>query len=89
MAIGARQGDILRQFLIEAVTLCLIGGIIGLGIGIGGSAAFAKFGDWPILIDMRFVGVAIFGSAMIGVFFGFYPARRASQLNPIDALRFE
>ncbi|MCH8863444.1 MAG: ABC transporter permease, partial [Proteobacteria bacterium] len=89
MSIGAREQDILIQFLIEAVTLCLIGGIIGLVFGVSAAIAFASMGGWPVLIDYRFVILAVLASGMVGIFFGYYPARRASMLNPIDALRFE
>ncbi|TNE62546.1 MAG: FtsX-like permease family protein [Alphaproteobacteria bacterium] len=89
MAVGARERDILVQFLVEATTLCLIGGIIGLIIGSIGAGLFAKLGNWPVLVDPMFVAIGIVGSAGVGLFFGFYPARRASRMNPIDALRFE
>jgi putative ABC transport system permease protein len=89
MAIGARSGDILAQFLIEAVTLSLIGGIIGILMGVGGSLAIAALGGWPTIIEINSVILAFGFSAAVGVFFGFYPARKAAHLDPIEALRYE
>ena len=89
MAVGARGYDILVQFLVEAVTLSLIGGILGIALGLGGSCAIAYFAQWRTLVSVEAVGVAFLFSAAVGVFFGFYPARKASRLNPIDALRYE
>lgn len=89
LAIGARQRDIMIQFLVEAVTLCLLGGVIGLAIGIGGVYFIAASGNLPVMISFNLVAIAIGISAAVGIFFGFYPARRAAKLNPIDALRFE
>ncbi|MBL8957843.1 MAG: ABC transporter permease [Myxococcaceae bacterium] len=88
MAIGARPRDILLQFLVEALTLSMLGGVLGLGLGIGGAAIGAKFG-WPTEIQPEVAMVAIAFSALVGVVFGLYPARKASQLDPIEALRFE
>jgi putative ABC transport system permease protein len=89
MAVGARGYDILVQFLVEAVTLSLIGGILGIALGLSGSYAIAYFAQWRTLVSLEAVGVAFVFSAAVGVFFGFYPARKASRLNPIDALRYE
>ncbi|WP_262690975.1 ABC transporter permease [Kordiimonas aestuarii] len=89
MAVGARGRDILVQFLVEAITLCLVGGMIGLAVGAGCSGLVAHYAGWPVLMDPLYVILALAGSATVGLFFGFYPARRASQLNPIDALRYE
>ena len=89
MAVGARGRDILVQFLVEAVTLSLIGGVLGIVLGLGGSYAIAYFAQWRTLVSLEAVGVAFVFSAAVGVFFGFYPARQASRLNPIDALRYE
>ena len=89
MAVGARRRDILTQFLIEAVTLCLTGGLIGLLIGGGAAIALAIWGSWPIALSPGLVVIALAAAALVGVFFGFYPARRASLMNPIDALRYE
>ncbi len=89
MAVGARRRDILAQFLTEAVALSLIGGLIGILLGIGGSLAFSHFGSWPAVIQPSSVAVAFLVSAAVGIFFGFYPARKASRLDPIEALRRE
>jgi putative ABC transport system permease protein len=89
MAIGARGRDILLQFLIEAVTLSAIGGILGIGSGFGVSKLIAAKTSWPTLVPSEWVLCAFLVSAAVGIFFGFYPARKASQLDPIDALRYE
>ncbi len=96
MAVGARGRDILRQFLIEAVVLSVLGGAIGLMMGIGGSIAIISLinawspgTDWPVVVSIPAAVTAILFSAGVGVFFGFYPARKASRMNPIDALRYE
>lgn len=88
-AVGAHGRDILFQFLMESVVLSLIGGIIGLGLGSLGGYAIAQYGGWPPVITLNSVLLAIGFSAGIGIFFGVYPARRASRLNPIEALRYE
>ncbi len=89
MAVGARGRDILTQFLIESVTLSLIGGSIGVVLGLGGALAVAKLGQWPAVIALKSVVLAFGVSAAVGVFFGFYPARKAAALDPIEALRYE
>jgi putative ABC transport system permease protein len=89
MAVGARGRDILAQFLVEAVTLSLIGGAIGVGAGLLGSYAIAYFAEWRTLLQVDAILVAFGFSAAVGIFFGFYPARKAASLNPIDALRYE
>ncbi|HEV8614383.1 MAG TPA: ABC transporter permease [Methylomirabilota bacterium] len=89
MAVGARGRDILSQFLIEAVTLSLIGGIIGIAIGVGGSGAISYFAEWPTRMDPQAIAMAFGFAAAIGIFFGFYPARKAARLDPIEALRYE
>jgi len=89
MAIGARGRDILLQFLIEAVALSSTGGVLGILAGIGGAKVLTMFKHWPTLISLDSVILAFVFSAAVGVFFGFYPARKASQLDPIDALRYE
>jgi putative ABC transport system permease protein len=89
MAVGARGRDVLLQFLTEAVTLSVIGGVIGIGLGIGISKLLSAKMNWPTLTSPSSIVIAFFFSAAVGIFFGFYPARKASQLDPIDALRYE
>jgi putative ABC transport system permease protein len=89
MAVGARRRDILKQFLIEAVTLCVTGGLIGLLIGGLAALAMSLWGSWPIALSPNLVLIALLSAGFVGVFFGFFPARRASRMNPIDALRYE
>jgi putative ABC transport system permease protein len=89
MAVGARRRDILSQFLIEAVTLCVLGGLIGLLIGGGAALAMSVWGNWPIALSPTLVLIALAAAGLVGVFFGYYPARRAAEMNPIDALRYE
>ena len=89
MAVGARTRDILGQFLVEAVTLSLIGGLIGVALGMGAAAAIASFAGWRVSLSPEAVGLAVAFAFVIGVFFGFYPARKAARLDPVEALRFE
>jgi putative ABC transport system permease protein len=89
MALGARTRDILGQFLVEAVTLSLIGGLIGVALGIAGAMAIAGFAGWRIVLSPTAVALAVAFAFAIGVFFGFYPARKAARLSPVEALRFE
>jgi putative ABC transport system permease protein len=89
MAVGARGRDILGQFLIEAVTLSLIGGVIGIAAGLGGAEALSYFAEWRTLVAPQAIAVAFGFAAAVGVFFGFYPARKAARLDPIEALRYE
>ncbi len=89
MAVGAHGRDILMQFLIEAVTLSVIGGVIGIALGVGTSKALAAYMNWPTLTSPSSIVIAFIFSAAVGIFFGFYPARKASHLDPIDALRYE
>lgn len=89
MSLGARRKDILRQFLIESVVICLVGGIIGTLLGVGGGVVVALIAKWPPLITPGTIFIAFFFSAGIGIFFGIYPANKASKLDPIEALRYE
>ena len=89
MAIGARRSDVLTQFALESVALSLLGGLIGLVIGVGGALVMSKFGDWPAAIPAWAAPLAIGFSTFVGVVFGAYPAWRAAQLDPIEALRRE
>jgi putative ABC transport system permease protein len=89
MAVGARRRHILLQFLIEAITLSLIGGVIGIALGLGGSRAISYFAEWRTLVNPESIVIAFGFAAGIGIFFGFYPARKASRLDPIEALRYE
>jgi len=89
MAVGARGHDILSQFLVEAVTLSLIGGFIGILLGAGGSYLVGELAGWRTELSITSIGLAVGFAATIGIFFGYYPARKASQLLPIEALRYE
>jgi len=89
LAVGARSGDILLQFLTEAVTLSIIGGLLGIAIGLLTSEIVSKKLEWPTLVSSSSIILAFAFSGAIGIFFGFYPARKAAQLDPIDALRYE
>jgi putative ABC transport system permease protein len=87
MAVGARQKDVLRQFLFEATGLSVIGGAVGVAIGIGAAYAISNAAGWPLLIEPESVILAVAFSGLVGLFFGWYPAMRASRLDPIQALR--
>ena len=89
MAVGARGRDILVQFLVEAVTLSAIGGLVGIALGIGASKIVASATGWPVLTPISWVVIASFSSAIVGIISGFYPAWKASKLDPIEALRYE
>ena len=89
LAVGARPRDILSQFLIEATTLSTIGGAIGIALGAGTAYAVAQLAGWPSLVSTNAIIIAVGFSALVGIFFGFYPAQRAAKLDPIEALRRE
>jgi ABC-type antimicrobial peptide transport system permease subunit len=89
MAVGAHARDILRQFLAEAVLLCLLGGIAGILLGRGASVAVTALLHWPTIPSMAGIAVAVAVAASVGIVFGYYPAWKASRLDPIQALRYE
>jgi putative ABC transport system permease protein len=89
MAVGATQDDVQRQFLVEAVTLSMMGGAVGIVAGMIGSALIANLLSWPTLISGKAIIAAVVFSAVVGIFFGYYPAHKAAQLDPIEALRYE
>ncbi|MGQ9425331.1 ABC transporter permease [Gilvimarinus sp. F26214L] len=89
LAVGARERDIMRQFLVEAITLCVMGGLIGIGVSLLVSAVAASWSGWPIVIQPSVMFVSVLFSGVVGIFFGYYPARKASRMNPIEALHFE
>jgi putative ABC transport system permease protein len=89
MAIGAKSKDVLMQFMIESIVISFIGGLIGIAFGIIVSELVAQFGGWPVVITLTSILLSFVFSAAIGLFFGWYPARKAAALNPIDALRYE
>ena len=89
MAVGAKSRHILLQFIVEAVVLSMVGGLAGTGLGIAGARLISYFAKWPTLLSTPAVVGAFLFSGAVGVFFGFYPARKASRLDPIAALRYE
>lgn len=89
LAVGARNSDVLSQFLVEAVVLSLTGGIIGIFVAIGLGLLLNRFTDLTTVISIWIIALAFGFSGAVGIFFGFYPARKAASLNPIDALRYE
>jgi putative ABC transport system permease protein len=89
MAVGATEDDVRRQFLVEAVTLSMMGGFIGIVFGLVGSALISNLLSWPTLISGKAIIAAVIFSAAVGIFFGYYPAHKAAQLDPIEALRYE
>ncbi len=89
MAVGARSRDIMLQFLVEAVVMAATGGLIGILLGVGSSELIKQWARWPTLIDPAIIAIAFLFSGAVGVFFGFYPAKKAANLDPIEALRYE
>jgi putative ABC transport system permease protein len=89
LAIGAKTRDILSQFLVEAVTLSLLGGVTGIAIGVGASLLISYLAKWSTLVSPTAIMLAFVFSGLVGIFFGYYPARKAALLDPIDALRYE
>jgi putative ABC transport system permease protein len=89
MAIGAKGSDIRAQFLVEAVVLAIAGGALGIGVGIAIQKLVARFAGWPVSVEANAISLAFLFSALVGITFGFYPALKASRLDPIEALRYE
>jgi putative ABC transport system permease protein len=89
MALGAKRRDVLLQFLTEAIVICVCGGAVGVALAYAGSVAVTKFSPLAVSISATGIAIAFTFSAVIGVFFGFYPAKRASALKPVEALRYE
>ena len=89
LAVGAKQKDILWQFLVEALTLSVSGGIVGIVLGLAGSQLVSTTAGWPLLVSWSAIALAVAFAGAVGIFFGFYPARKAAQLDPIQALRYE
>ena len=89
MAIGAKGRHVLLQFLFEAVTLAIVGGVLGVALGVGASLGVKHFLQWPIVVTTASVALSFGVAACVGIFFGYYPARKAAKLDPIDALRYE
>jgi len=88
-AIGAREWDILRQFLLESIVISGLGGLLGIALGFITTFFVGQFTDFAMRIEGSSIALALVVSAAVGIFFGYYPARRAAKLNPIEALRYE
>src|SRR5262249_32725064 len=89
LAIGARESDVRMQFLLEALVLGLLGGAVGVSVGLLAAQIMTESQGWPTVVDPNAVALAVVVAALTGIVFGYYPARRASKLDPIEALRFE
>jgi putative ABC transport system permease protein len=89
MAVGAKRQDILTQFLLEAVVLSTLGGLFGVILGVVGSQLVSAIAEWPTIVPIEAIILAVVFSGAVGIFFGFYPARKAAHLDPIQALRYE
>ena len=89
LAIGAMENEVLLQFLVEAIVLSTLGGIIGIVLGLGIGATVVNMMDLPFILNQQIVLISFVFSTLIGVFFGYFPAQKAAKLNPIDALRYE
>lgn len=88
-ALGAKQGDIQGQFLVESILLCMVGGLLGIGLGVGASYLMAHFSGWQFMVAYKAVVLGVVVAVTVGVFFGYYPARQAARMSPITALRTE
>jgi putative ABC transport system permease protein len=89
MAVGAKTRHILLQFLVEAMTLSMAGGLLGIALGIGSAQLVASLANWPSLLSPTAIAGSFLFSGLVGVIFGYYPAHKASRLDPIEALRYE
>src|SRR5690606_41840959 len=89
MALGATRGRIMLQFLVESVTPCLLGGVLGIALGAGAASLMSRFAGWEVFVSPEPVGLGFAFSGGVGLFVGIWPARRAARLNPIEALRYE
>ena len=89
MAVGPKRRHIVMQFLIEAMTLSLVGGVLGIVLGVTGAKLTTLIAGWPTIISGKVILLAFFFSLIVGLFFGLYPANKAARLNPIEALRYE